>query len=381
MPQQRDARARPPGLVAERLRPAPDPPAPRGRLPLDPGRRAAHLDGPECDRLRPRRRGRHPSRGRDRAGREPDAAGDDRAVLHVGRLLRDPSRVRAAELGPRRALRPAGAEPPRHPRDPRGHGLLQGQRPLARRRDRLGPERASPRRPRREHPDRLHDRPRPRVPAGEGDAVRPRDRGDDDHARPRRLPRRQGDRVDGQPSRRLPDALRARRGADAGVRAGGVAAAARHRRSRRDPRRRLHRDDLPRRLRAAARDPDRALEVHPPLRRLRPAGARQLRRQRHQGPPGVGRLGRSDRPARGARTISCSTPTRAGTSPTTRPTAASARELAGRLDEWMEATDDPLLAGPVEAPPGAIVNRQDQVSPAEPAEPGWTPAEPSGAVR
>jgi len=56
-------------------------------------------------------------------------------------------------------------------------------------------------------------------------------------------------------------------------------------------------------------------------------------------------------------------------------------ELGGRLDEWMEATDDPLLAGPVEAPPGAIVNRQDQVSPAEPAEPGWTPAEPSGAVR
>ena len=49
--------------------------------------------------------------------------------------------------------------------------------------------------------------------------------------------------------------------------------------------------------------------------------------------------------------------------------------------EWMEATNDPLLTGPVEPPPGAIVNRQDQVSPAEPAMPGWTPAEPSGAVR
>jgi arylsulfatase A-like enzyme len=56
-------------------------------------------------------------------------------------------------------------------------------------------------------------------------------------------------------------------------------------------------------------------------------------------------------------------------------------ELAGRLEEWMEATNDPLLTGPVEPPPGAIVNRQDQVSPAEPAMPGWTPAEPSGAVR
>ena len=47
-------------------------------------------------------------------------------------------------------------------------------------------------------------------------------------------------------------------------------------------------------------------------------------------------------------------------------------ELAGRLEEWMEATDDPLLTGPVEPPPGAIVNRQDQVSPAEPAMPGWS---------
>ena len=50
------------GLVAERLRPAPGPPAARGRLPLDPDRRAAHLHGPERHRLRPRRRGRHPSR-------------------------------------------------------------------------------------------------------------------------------------------------------------------------------------------------------------------------------------------------------------------------------------------------------------------------------
>ena len=61
-----------------------------------------------------------------------------------------------------------------------------------------------------EHPGRLHDRPRPRLPAREGDPVRSRHRRDDDHARPGRVHRREGGRLDGQPPRRLPDALRAR---------------------------------------------------------------------------------------------------------------------------------------------------------------------------
>lgn len=44
-------------------------------------------------------------------------------------------------------------------------------------------------------------------------------------------------------------------------------------------------------------------------------------------------------------------------------------EMRGRLEGWMQATDDPLLRGPVEAPPGATVNEQWQVSPDEPPRP------------
>ena len=38
-------------------------------------------------------------------------------------------------------------------------------------------------------------------------------------------------------------------------------------------------------------------------------------------------------------------------------------EMRGRLDDWMRATDDPLLHGPVPAPPGAFVDDQDALSP------------------
>jgi N-sulfoglucosamine sulfohydrolase len=51
-------------------------------------------------------------------------------------------------------------------------------------------------------------------------------------------------------------------------------------------------------------------------------------------------------------------------------------ELQGRLDAWMADTDDPLLDGDVEPPPGAIVNDPDSLSAAElPA------AEPHGVLR
>ena len=48
--------------------------------------------------------------------------------------------------------------------------------------------------------------------------------------------------------------------------------------------------------------------------------------------------------------------------------AEIADELRGRLEEWMRATGDPLLDGPVPAPEGAELNSPDQVSPAEPAD-------------
>jgi N-sulfoglucosamine sulfohydrolase len=46
-------------------------------------------------------------------------------------------------------------------------------------------------------------------------------------------------------------------------------------------------------------------------------------------------------------------------------------EMRGRLDAWMQRTDDPLLHGPVKAPAGAVVNDPNGVSPQEPVRSAW----------
>ena len=46
--------------------------------------------------------------------------------------------------------------------------------------------------------------------------------------------------------------------------------------------------------------------------------------------------------------------------------ASTLREMRGRLERWMTRTNDPLLKGPVPAPPGAKVNPVDGISPKEP---------------
>jgi arylsulfatase A-like enzyme len=43
-------------------------------------------------------------------------------------------------------------------------------------------------------------------------------------------------------------------------------------------------------------------------------------------------------------------------------------ELADRLEQWMSDTDDPLLDGPVEAPPGVLLNTREQQSAEDPPE-------------
>ena len=111
-----------------------------------------------------------------------------RAVLPVGRLLRDPPRVLGADLGPRHALLAAARQPARHSR--RRAGTWPRSRPARARSTRaigavlnalddLGLA--------DEHPGHLHHRPRHRLPRREGDPDRPRHRRDADHARARRL--------------------------------------------------------------------------------------------------------------------------------------------------------------------------------------------------
>ena len=40
--------------------------------------------------------------------------------------------------------------------------------------------------------------------------------------------------------------------------------------------------------------------------------------------------------------------------------------MRGRLDDWMAATEDPLLDGPVVPPAGVALNDPSQLSPTDP---------------
>ena len=40
-------------------------------------------------------------------------------------------------------------------------------------------------------------------------------------------------------------------------------------------------------------------------------------------------------------------------------------EMRGRMDRWMTATKDPILQGPIKAPPGAVANDPDGISPTD----------------
>ena len=211
LPFQRDVRARPPGLVAQRLRRAPGPPAAIGRVPLGTDRRAAHLRRPGRDRLR-RDSSRSTPTTPPTSPRSPTPTLREVAepfFLSVGffethREFHAPTSVRdtlyslpAPDLPDTLATREDMAAFKASARSlDQGIGSVLNElyRP----------------RPRRAHAGGLHDRPRPRLPAREGDAVRPRHRGDAADARPRRVHRRQGRRLHGQPPRRLPDALRGR---------------------------------------------------------------------------------------------------------------------------------------------------------------------------
>ena len=111
----------------------------------------------------------------------------------------------------------------------------------------------------------------------------------------------------------------------------------------------------------AAYDPQRAIRTrrHKYIRlfgdRLEPV-LPEHRRRADQGPARRGRARHAARARASASTTSCSTPWRRTTWSGDPEYADVLADLRARLEAWMEATDDPLLAGPVPAPEGAEIN-------------------------
>ena len=224
-----------------------------------------------------------------------------RAVLPLRRLLRDPPRLLRADLGARRALLRAARRAAGHARDAARHRGLQGQRA---RRSTTASARCSSALDEADLADDTlvilttdHGMPFPGAKATLTDRGHRRAA---DHARPGGF---HGGKVNDALVSQIdlfPTLCELAGIARPQLAAGPLAAAARAARDDRDQRRDLRRDDLPRRLRAAARDPHAALQVHPPLRRPRPARAAEHRRQPEQGPAARARAGRAGAAARGA---------------------------------------------------------------------------------
>ena len=301
LPQQRHARARPPRLGAERLRPALGPrPAP-GRLPLDPDRRAAHLRRPRRDRLRRGGRGRlQPRRGRgaadDRgaARRRPPSPGSCRSASSRPTATSSPR--------PRSATRSTRCRRPTSPTSPRPAATWPPSRPAPARSTRGSARSSTPCTTSAWSTNTLVICTTDHGVAFPGAKATLFDRGIGVMMIMRGPGGFTGGKVIDAPVSHLdvyPTLCEL-----AGVEAPDWLQGASLMPLVRGETERLHEAIFAEMTYHAAYEPQRAgphraLEVHPPLRRLRAPGAGQLRRQRQQGPAGRGGLGRADR-ARGA---------------------------------------------------------------------------------
>ena len=208
--------------------------------------------------------------------------------------------------------------------------------------------------PGRRHARRAHHRPRAPVPRGEGDAVSDRGLGVMLIVRgPGGFLRRPRHRRAGVARRPLPDPARDRRRAAPARDARQLSLLPLVRKEAdAGPRRAVRRAHLPRRLRPAARDPHAPPQAHPPLRRPPRAGAAQRRRLPLQGAARSPPAGASSRGPASSSTTWSWTRARCATSPRTRCTRGFARTSTRAWRPGWRETADPLLDGPVPAPPG-----------------------------